>query len=240
MPLRQEYDEVVNRWNRATIAGFGLALAGLLSTSAVWAQINAAPPSVTSMGFGGRAINGAPPSVTSLGPRGFAPAFNPAFPNSRTAAGMNSGFRAHHTHRRPRFPQGDLVYYATPYYGYYDNGTDAQNYAPEDEYNGGPTIFDRRGPGYVPPVPEPENPFQDASAAPAEAVPEQSTPTVLVFKDGHRLEVENYAIVGSTLYDLTEGHRRKVALDDLDLTATAKQNDDRGIDFHLPAATEAN
>jgi hypothetical protein len=34
---------------------------------------------------------------------------------------------------------------------------------------------------------------------------------------------------------LTAGHRQKIALADLDLTATAKQNDDRGIDFQLPA-----
>ena len=30
-------------------------------------QIIAAPPSVTSIGFGGRFINGVPPSVTSIG-----------------------------------------------------------------------------------------------------------------------------------------------------------------------------
>jgi hypothetical protein len=228
MPLQPEYDEDVNRWSRATIAGLGLAVAGLLTASAV-AQINAAPPSVTSMGFGGRAINGTPPSVTSLGPHG---------------SGTSSG-SGHHPHHHPRFPQGDLVYYATPYYGYYDNGTDPQNYAqnsgPEDEYNGGPTVLDRRGPGYIPPVFDPEQPADvTAAAVPAEVPPEPSTPTVLVFKDGHQLEVENYAIVGTTLYDLTEGHRRRVALGDLDLTATSQQNDDRGIDFHLPAGAEAN
>jgi hypothetical protein len=63
---------------------------------------------------------------------------------------------------------------------------------------------------------------------------------VLVFKDGHQLEVANYAIVGSTLYDLTDGRRHKIALAELDLAATAKQNDDRGIDFQVPAAPEAN
>ena len=243
MPLRPEYDEVVNPWSRATVAGLGLVLAALLSANAV-AQINATPPSVTSTGFGGRAINGTPPSVTSLGPHGYTPGFNPAFPNSRSTFGMSSG-PGHHTHHRPRFPQGDLVYYATPYYGYYDNGTDpqnyAQNYAAEDEYNGGPTVLDRRGPGYIPPVYDPEQPSDSTAAAtPAEAASEPSTPTVLIFKDGHQLEVENYAIVGTTLYDLTEGHRRKVALADLDLTATSQQNDDRGIDFHLPAGAEAN
>jgi hypothetical protein len=60
---------------------------------------------------------------------------------------------------------------------------------------------------------------------------------VLVFKDGHQLEVANYAIVGNMLYDLTGGHRQKIALADLDLTATSKQNDDRGIDFEVPSTT---
>jgi len=58
-----------------------------------------------------------------------------------------------------------------------------------------------------------------------------------VFKDGHQLEVENYAIVGSTLYDLTEGQRRKIPLSDLDLDATTKQNDERGIDFQVPSGS---
>jgi len=37
----------------------------------VQAQVNGVPPSVTSMGFGGRVINGVPPSVTSFGPDGY-------------------------------------------------------------------------------------------------------------------------------------------------------------------------
>lgn len=244
MPLQREYDEIVKRRNRAMVAACGLLLAGLLSGNTALAQIHAAPPSVTSMGFGGRAINGTRPSVTSLGPHGYTPGFNPAFPNSRPSFATSSGFNGH-PHHRPRYPQGSLVYYVTPYYGYYDsgyydNGTEAANYAGEDDYRGGPTILDRRGTGYLPPVLEPERPSASSSAAPPEAEPEASTPTVLVFKDGHQLEVENYAIVGSTLYDLTEGHRRKVALSDLDLTATSKQNDDRGVDFHLPASAVAN
>lgn len=241
MPLRGEYDELVKRGNRATVARFGLLLVGLLSASAALAQIHGAPPSVTSMGFGGRPINGLRPSVTSLGPRGYTPGFNPAFPNSRPFFGTSSGFGGHGPHHRPQYPQGNVAYYAVPYYGYYDNGYydgggDAQSYASEDGYNAGPTILDRRG-GYIAPPPA-ERP--EAFAAAPEAASEQTTPTVLVFKDGHQLEVENYAIVGTTLYDLTEGHRRKVALTELDLTATSKQNDDRGIDFHLPASTVAN
>jgi hypothetical protein len=240
MPLQGEYDGTVRRRIRAMVAGFAL----LLSASVALAQIHGTPPSVTSMGFGGRAINGTPPSVTSLGPRGYTPGFNPAFPNHRPWSGTSSsGFG--NPHHRPRYPQGTVGYYAVPYFGYYDNGyydngTDAQNYAPEEEYNGGPTAFDQRGPRYVPRPPEPETPAENSSAASPDAASEQSPPTLLVFKDGHQLEVENYAIVGSTLYDLTEGHRRKVALSDLDLSATLKQNDDRGIYFHLPAGAEAN
>jgi len=61
-----------------------------------------------------------------------------------------------------------------------------------------------------------------------------------VFKDGHQIEVRNYAVIGSTLYDLSPGHRRKIALSELDLATTAKQNDERGIDFQVPASSETN
>ena len=52
--------------------------------------------------------------------------------------------------------------------------------------------------------------------------------------------MDNYAIVGSTLYDLSGGQRHKIALTDLDLRATAQQNDDRGVDFELPAGSTSN
>jgi hypothetical protein len=34
--------------------------------------------------------------------------------------------------------------------------------------------------------------------------------------------------------DLTRGHSRKIPLTDLDLEATRKQNDDRGVTFQVP------
>ena len=240
------YHGSMHRLNRA----IGAALGGIaafvliaLQTPTALAQINAAPPSVTSMGFGGRRINSAPPSVTSLGPRGYSHGFNSAFPNSRPS------FYGNHHHRDWNYPWGGV--YAVPSYGYDDYGDDASNGAPDDQYNGGPTIFDRRGSGNVPRPPDSYR--ADAASASVAAEPSSDSPaqadsdqvadqpqTVLVFKDGHQLEVENYAIVGSTLYDLSEGHRRKIALSDLDLTATAKQNDDRGIDFKLPDSSQAN
>ena len=258
MRRKLEYDFSVQRLNRATGAGFALlffalGILGLMLSTAADAQINGMPASVTSPGFGGRQVNGVAPSVTSVGPRGYTPGSptccfkgtSPGHPHF--AANPNSNF--HHHQRNVPLAWGGV--YAAPYYGYYDSGDDVADDSSGDQYNGGPTIFDRRGPGATPPpstVPHRSRAnsdnFQpgtaDATAQPeAEAASDQPQ-TVLVFKDGHQVEVANYAIVGSTLYDLTGGHRQKIALADLDLTATAKQNDDRGIDFQLPAASEAN
>ena len=58
--------------------------------------------------------------------------------------------------------------------------------------------------------------------------------TVLVFRDQHKQEVENYAIVGQTLWAFAPQHTRKIPLADLDLEATARANDDRGVTFKVP------
>jgi len=76
-----------------------------------------------------------------------------------------------------------------------------------------------------------------SSAAPGEAPRRETEPqptTVLVFRDQHSEEVGNYAIVGPTLWIFTEQQARKVPLDNLDIAATKKANDDRGVDFRLP------
>ena len=65
-------------------------------------------------------------------------------------------------------------------------------------------------------------------------------PTLLIFKDGRKLELGNYAIIGQTLFDLSPGHVRKIALAGLDLEATRQQNDNRGISFQLPSPPQAN
>jgi len=62
--------------------------------------------------------------------------------------------------------------------------------------------------------------------------------TVLVFRDQHKTEVRNYAIVGQTLWSF--GPRtQKIPLTDLDLAATTKANDERGLSFRVPSANEA-
>jgi len=76
---------------------------------------------------------------------------------------------------------------------------------------------------------------QQARQAPQPgARPAAEPATVLVFRDGHRSEVQNYGIVGETLWVFTERHARKCPLSDLDLPATKAANDQRGVEFTVP------
>jgi hypothetical protein len=76
-------------------------------------------------------------------------------------------------------------------------------------------------------------------APPHQARPTEILPaTVLVFRDQHKQEVQNYAIVGQTLWNFAPQHTQKIPLSDLDLPATTKANDERGVDFRLPGAHE--
>lgn len=59
-------------------------------------------------------------------------------------------------------------------------------------------------------------------------------PTIFVFRDGHRLETQNYAIVGQTLFDFSAKPLRKIKIAELDLDATRKVNDEIGSPVTLP------
>lgn len=200
------------------------------------ATTHGVPPSLTSFGFGGsRGFHGVPPSVTSLN-----------FGNTNL---RNRGtFRAHSRRfgfgqrRRDRFFDpfvGDVGAY--PYVDPMDVGEPGVDDSMEQDYLGG---LGPVTPMYSAPQPQPEQQYDRASVSPTPNPPPQPIAdqprTVLVFKDGHQQEVSNYAIVGGTLYDLSDGRSRKIALAQLDLQATVKQNDGRGIDFELPAASRLN
>ena len=222
---------------------------GSSTTNFGGATIHGVPPSVTSFGFGGTpGFHGVPPSVTSLN---FG---NVPFHASRLGVGFRPGPVQFRHHRRrseftPFFGGGYYAPYAADYEdpGYYvlDPGVDDSM---EEEYRGGPTIFDRRGPGAQRRVRPANDDFRaelnsEPQRAPEPAVlqPVADQPTtMLIFKDGRELEVHNYAIVGTTLYDLTDGRTRKVELAELDLPATVKHNDDRGVSFQLPAGAKLN
>jgi len=68
--------------------------------------------------------------------------------------------------------------------------------------------------------------------------PEPVPATVLVFRDRHQEEVSNYAIVGQTLWSFSPQKTKKIPLAELDLSATEKANNDRGVEFRVPASDQ--
>jgi hypothetical protein len=244
MASSREYYDSVSQLSRTYFGLLSLLLLFSVFCLPAQAQINGAPASVTSPGFGGRALNGPPASVTSLGPNGYSRGGYALYQRGTILdqnARRNEGRHRHHAPYDSAYAYGYAVPYSAdigPTDGA-DNGADDS----EDNYQGGPTIFDRRGSGansYIPPIQDVPAPHtQSADASVADPDPPQA-PTTLVFKDGHKLDVGNYAIVGQTLFDLTAGHARKIALADLDLEATRQLNDDRGVQFQVPAIAQAN
>jgi hypothetical protein len=245
-----EYHKPMRPSISASVAFFGsLAVALFLALPAL-GQINGTPASVTSPGFGGNAVNGPRSSVTSVGPQGYAPPFRPPL-TSTTGNGVHHGNGdgdGHHHHRQNSDNVGPIWYAVPVPYGVEGAPADDQQEDAADndaDYQGGPTVFDRRGAGersYVPPVKEPAHVTQRTQQEEAPAVEPDPPlpPTLLIFKDGRTLEVANYAILGPTVFDLTPGHRRKIPVMDLDLEATRKQNDERGVTFQLPQSVRAN
>jgi hypothetical protein len=64
--------------------------------------------------------------------------------------------------------------------------------------------------------------------------PDPEPATALVFRDQHVEEVHNYAISGGMLWVLNDQAAKKIPLAELDIPATVKTNDDRGVDFQVP------
>lgn len=176
------------------------------------------------------------------------------FPNQN---GLGGGVHHHHHHPGGFFGGAYPVYVPVPVVvdpaSMYPESPDPSSPAADDQsVVPGPTVFERRTPADMasPGAPDAADsaaaddtspgPVAAASLSPAPAASQPAQPqdsSVLVFRDGHQLEIQNYAIVGGTLYDFTPGHTRKIPLSQLDLPATQKANDDRGVDFSLPASS---
>jgi len=260
MTFPLEYHKCMRRSVPASLACFGMFLLPLLLISPSLAQFNsagssasahsvsAAPPTGSVAPYTGAVAphtGAVAPPTGSFVHNGFVPS------NAGVARSTHSPHGVSHDPNHRRHSTGGTAYYPY-YYGVpvpYAADSDAgapndENEADDAEYQGGPTIFDRRGSGpesYIPPVSDRQAETQPQSSMPATNADDLAQPsTFLVFKDGHQLEVANYAIVSQTLYDLTPGHPRKIALADLDLPATERQNDDRGVTFQLPPTAQAN
>lgn len=218
----------------------------LAALSPVQAQIHGTPPSVTSFGFGGsnNPAPGVPASVTSLGPNGFGNGFGDCcFGPSFFKHPPLFGERRVRDHHRSSADWGMPVYvpYAVPYpvYAEAENGDEDAVDVDRASSRGVPPVYDRgprsRDVAASRPVTHETAPKAAAAPDPDDPPAPPQPATVLIFKDGHKSEVQNYAIVGGTLFDFTDGRSRKILLADLDLPATSKANDDRGVDFQIPA-----
>jgi hypothetical protein len=214
------------------------------------AQFHGIPPSVTSIqNHFPPYLPNISPSVTSLGPRGYVgpPAF-PVYPSSTGRFGHGSGNRYGYRNGYGYYGGG----FVTPYY--------IPAYDPSYSYDtggGGPYLYS--GPPaeqtlhiVVDVPPAKRSVLEDDEDGPPPAIASRANrngnaalaaakpidPTVLVFLDGHQQEVTNYAIMGQTVY-VFDNRTQKIALTDLDVAATIKLNDDRGVDFHVPARTKS-
>jgi hypothetical protein len=80
-----------------------------------------------------------------------------------------------------------------------------------------------------------QQPVVVTPAPPAEAAqpqpPVPATPITLVFKNGARIDTQGYAIAGQTLWILNPSGSQRVALSQLNVAATQKENEKRGIQF---------
>jgi hypothetical protein len=76
---------------------------------------------------------------------------------------------------------------------------------------------------------------QQPAAPPVEVSESQpqapATPIALVFKNGTRIDTQGYAIAGQTLWILRPSGNERVALSQLNVAATQRENSKRGIQF---------
>jgi hypothetical protein len=193
--------------------------------------------------------------ATTTGTR---PTFIAIDPQQQRQFGRGHEFHGHHFHGNNQFnTQPYYPPYVYPpsdedYYTNYTSFTNQQQQPTEqvaEPQSPAPTIFENR-PGYQAPPVRMYQPTSEpmATSAPTDtaypAAPEESQKvsavdpqptTILVFRDGHQLEIGNYAIVGDTLYNMAGADEtHKILLSDLDLEKTVQVNRARGYDFRLP------
>jgi hypothetical protein len=66
-------------------------------------------------------------------------------------------------------------------------------------------------------------------------------PAILVFRDGRQQEINSYTIMNGTIftrsdYWITGSWNQKIQIADLDVPATLRQNQQRGLNFNLPSS----
>jgi len=227
----------ISHGSGVVLSVLSIVLLALAAVEFAGAQIHGVPPSVTSVQFHVPPfLPNIMPSVTSLGPNGFGYARGPlpapygVYPNRPVyGRGRRNGF-------------GSVGGFVVPYFvPVYDS-----SFGP-DPGGAGPYLYS------APPAEQTLHIVVDTQPATRDAIADDDSdslppaakskhegdarpidPTVLVFRDGHQQEVSNYAIMGQTVY-VFDTRTQKIALGDLDVPATIKANDDRGVEFQLPS-----
>jgi hypothetical protein len=135
--------------------------------------------------------------------------------------------------------------YGYPYYGYYAGidpywwwdtypSDDSDERATADQMNEEnleeqQALRDQDQDVYARRTPRPAPPTEKAENDPA---------TILIFRDQHQREIQNYAIVDEMLWIFSPSRIEKVPLATLDVPATMLANQNRGVDFRLPGVNE--
>lgn len=187
---------------------------------------------------------------------GHGPVVHPSFTQSnrggfRITAGRPGDFRG-------RGFRNSSLYYPWPYYsdfypGYYDSSyeeppappapsaaTPAQSFSNEPVPS--PALLELQGNQWVK-----VNSFTIANTGASQNAPMAGTasakempPAVLVYRDGHTEELSSYTIIDGAIrtksdYWTNGSWIRTIQIADLDVPATLKQNQERGVKFDLPS-----
>jgi hypothetical protein len=174
-----------------------------------------------------------------------------AFCAPTTFPPVDTGFRRHHHGRFGFGGFGGYVfvpYMYSEYPAYAPDGADmgaGYNYLQPSTVTmepdpPAPTIYERRPSTrpYARDEARYDNDYRGPANDPAPksttiGVGEQET-TTLVFADGHKMDVHNYAIVGQNLFNFDGTGPFKIPLAQLNVPATEKLNDDNGVSFKIP------
>ena len=227
------------------VLAIAVLLAGLALPSSLEAQRRSAPRSIPSgpvriaPGFSG--IRPAPRPV-GMGPVRMAPVRTGIVMPSLSGRWRHGGsggpfFRPRFFPRRRFFVQPWFVptLWYPPFYSPWSDSQPAEEApAPPPEQNDALANQVERLTDEVERLREERAELRPPAAAPQSAVDEKAAPAVLVYRDGHRDEAQNYAVLGQTVWVFGEQGSRRIALADLDLEATKRLNDERGVEFVSP------
>ena len=162
----------------------------------------------------------------------------------------NGGGRSHSSGRRGDRRSVPVGYYMAPYYyPFGDYGTSSFSpypYDPTDEPNPAANadvtanlLGDQiqRLSAQVEQLRSEQQPAPPANAsqAPQEAPP-AAAPITVVLRDGHRLQVANYAVMDRVFWDFSKQPARRIAVADIDVAASAKATEAAGGEFPELAA----